>query len=251
MKFSKLLKGKAALVTAASGERGAAIATALSREGCAVALHYYKNKATAEGLRDAIKDAGGRAASFQADLSRAEEVENLFSSVAAAMGPLQILVNNAHAEIVRRPFLETTWDDFQRQIDVTLKGSWLACSQFIRRMDKGAKGSIIQVLSAQLNDPVKGYTALASALSALAGFSKNLALEAGPLGVRVNSVAPGFTMGENTPHAPEWVREKIIQETPLGKLATPEDIGKAVVFFASDLSEFITGTCLAVDGGKS
>lgn len=238
------------MVTAASGERGAAIAKALSRENCAVALHYHKNRASAEGLRDEIEGAGGRAALFQADLSSAEEVRDLFASIAAAMGPLRILVNNAHAEIVRRPFLETSWEDFQQQIDVTLKGSWLTCSHFLRQMEKGEKGAIIQVLSAQLNDPVKGYTALASALSALAGFSKNLALEVGPSGVRVNSIAPGFTITENTPHAPEWVREKIIKETPLGRLATPEDIGKAVVFFASDLSEFITGTCLPIDGGK-
>ncbi len=248
--MSGLLKGKAALVTAASSARGAAIARALAGEDCRVALHYYKNKASAEKLLKEISGNGGMAAIHQADLSSPEEVENLFLSIAGSVGPLCVLVNNAHAEIMRHSFLETPWVECSRQIEVTLKGSWLTCSHFIKQIRKGEKGSIIQILSGQLSQPVPGYTSLVSALSALDGFSKNLAVEVGPIGVRVNAIAPGFTKTEKTPHAPKWVQEKIIRETPLGRLTTPEDIGRAAVFFASDLSEFITGACLTVDGGK-
>lgn len=246
-----LLKGKAALITAASSERGAAIAAALSGEGCAVALHYYKNKAAAENTQEKINEKGGRAEIFQADLSSDKEVETLFVNISGCMGRLQILVNNAHAEIIRKPFLESSWPEYQRQLEVALKGSWLTCRHFTKQMGDGREGSIVQILNAQLNQPVPGYGAFVSALSALDGFSKNLALEAAPLGIRVNAVAPGFTKTEKTPHAPPRAQEKIIRETPLGRLATPEDIGNAVVFFASGLSGFVTGTCLTVDGGRA
>jgi len=245
--MSGLLRGKAALVTGASTETGAAIARALSRQGCAVALHYYHGRTPAEALQKEIRMEGGTVSLHPADLSSPDDVEGLFNS----LGPIDVLVNHAHAEIIRKPFPSASWEDCQRQIDVVLKGSWLTCQCFLNRIEQGKSGSIIQVASAQLYKPVTGYTAFTAALSAVIGFTRSLALEVGPLGVRVNAIAPGFTRTKKTPHAPSRVQEKIIRDTPLGRLATPEDLGKAVVFFASELSEFVTGTCLTIDGGRS
>ncbi len=246
----QLLKGKAALITAASSERGVGIARVLAQNGCAVALHFHKNQDHAEKLQEEIEGKKGKAVICQADLSSEEEIDNLFEKLANSMGNIDILVNNAHAKITRRSFPEATWQECQDQMNVILKGSWHTCRCFLRQVNQNNGGSIIQILSGQINQPIAGYSAFSSALSALAGFSKSLALEAAPLGVRVNAIAPGFIKTEKTPNAPPWVQEKILAETPLGRLANPEDLGKGVLFFASHLSEFITGTCMTLDGGR-
>jgi 3-oxoacyl-[acyl-carrier protein] reductase len=116
-------------------------------------------------------------------------------------------------------------------------------------MLKNSEGSIINILNTQVNMPVKGYSSFTTAMSAMVGMTRNLALEVGNDGVRVNMIAPGFIVGKKSEHAPFFIQEKIIEQTPLKRLATPEDVANAVLFLASNLSGFVTGGYLVVDGG--
>ena len=244
------LKDKVALVTGASGEKGRAICKALARNGVKVVVHYFRNKKSAKTLvENILGDSEGASFCFQADITSHDDVKKMFQEVLSKYGALDILVNNAHAKISRNPFVKTSWEDHQGQIDVLTKGSFFCIQEALKVMLKKKQGSIINILSTQTNMPVKGYSSFTTALSSMAGLSKNLAMEVGNKGIRVNMIAPGFTATDRSEHAPLSTREKIIEQTPLKRLATPDDIANAVLFLASNLSSFVTGGYLVVDGG--
>lgn len=243
------LKGKIAVVTGASGEKGRAVCQALAKYGTKVVVHYFKNREGAMTLQDNIMDGGGEVSTIQADIRNQGDVKDLFNEVISKYGKVDILVNNAHAKISRNPFVKTTWEEHQAQLDVLTRGSYFCIQEALKIMLKNHQGSIINILNTQMNMPVKGYSSFSTAISSMVGLTRNLALEVGNNGVRVNMIAPGFTTTDKSEHAPSHVREKIIEQTPLKKLATPDDIANAVIFLASNLSSFITGGYLIVDGG--
>lgn len=269
------LKGKTALVTGGSNETGAAICKALASAGASVIIHYNKNREIAEQTCKDIISSGGTAVAYGADFSDEASINSLFSLIKARFHHLDILVNNAHLPLKRTSLKDITWEEHQEQINVMVKGTFYCCKKFIEIMGEQVKfisppltggglgegglrrssadyckgGSIINILTSQTEHPVSGYISYVTAASALTGFTRSLALEAGGKGVRVNMIAPNFVLTLHTPYAPQYVHEAIIKSTPLGRLATPDDIAKAVLFFASELSEFITGCYLVVDGG--
>ncbi len=243
------LKDKIAVVTGASSENGRAICIALANCGAKVVIHYFKNKEGAMTLLEDIKHRGGKGFIVQADIRKLKEVKKLFREVLSKEGALDILVNNAHAKISRNSFAKTTWEEHQAQLDVITKGSYFCIQESLRFMLKKQQGSIVNLLNTQINAPVKGYSSFTTAISAMVGLTRNLALEIGGMGVRVNMIAPGFTITDKSEHAPFNVREKIIKQAPLNRLATPEDLANAVLFLASNLSSCITGSYLVVDGG--
>lgn len=240
---------KVALVTGGSNDLGRAICHALAGAGASVILHYYKNKSAAEKTCREISKAGGTAIACGADISDKGAIDLLFQLVQKRFGRLDILVNNAHLPITRNYFPDVSWEEHQEQIDVMLKGAFYCSREAVAIMQKQDGGAIINILTSHIAHPVRGYSSYATAASALVGFTRNLAVEVGGKGIRVNMIAPGFVLAGHTPHAPAHVQEAIARATPLGRLATPEDIANAVLFFASDLSRFITGSCLEVDGG--
>lgn len=243
------LKDKVAVVTGATNEKGRAVCKALAKNKAKVVIHYFKNREGAETLLHEIKKEGGEAFVYQADIRSQEEVKNLFKEVTGKYGSVNILVNNAHEKIKRNSFTDTTWEEHQEQIDVITKGSYYCIQESLKIMLKNHEGSIINILNTQVNMPVKGYSSFTTAMSAMVGMTRNLAQEVGNDGVRVNMIAPGFIVGKKSEHAPFFVQEKIIEQTPLKRLATPEDVANAVLFLASNLSSFITGGYLVVDGG--
>lgn len=245
------LVGKIALITGGSNDIGEAICRTLSKAGASIVIHYYKNRAKAEKTCRDITSAGGIAVACGANISNESSVDSLFKFISDNFGRLDILVNNAHLPITRTPITEATWEEHQEQIDVMLKGTFYCSYQAIEIMGKVGNGSIINILTSQIDRPVKGYSSYVTASSGLLGFMKNLAIEVGDKGIRVNMVSPGFVLTGHTPHAPAHVQEAIADATPLGRLAKPEDIAKTVLFFASDLSDFITGSYLVVNGGYS
>lgn len=244
-----ILKDKVAVVTGASSEMGKAICKALAECGAKVVIHYYKNREGAMGLLNDIENGGGDAFVVQADIRAPKEVNNLFNKVISENGAVDILVNNAHGKIFRNSFIKTTWEEHQAQLDVITKGSYFCIQESLKVMLKQHQGSIINILNSQINSPVKGYSSFTMAISAMVGITRNLAREVGNSGVRVNMIVPGYTVTDKSENAPINVRDKIIGQTPLNRLAVPEDIAKAVLFFASNLSSFITGSYLVVDGG--
>jgi 3-oxoacyl-[acyl-carrier protein] reductase len=247
----KLLTGKVALVTGGSNDLGKTICHSLSEYGAIVIIHYFKNKERTDKICKEINSYGGSAVSWGADISDESAVNSLFNFIKDKFSRLDILVNNAHLPITRSFFNEVTWEEHQEQIDVMVKGAFYCSKEAVRLMGGQGSGSIINILTSQIDNPVKGYSSYVTASSALVGFTRNLAVEAGDKGIRVNMIAPGFVLTGHTPHAPLHVQEAIKKATPLGRLATPDDIAKAVIFFASDLSAFITGSYLVVDGGYS
>ena len=240
---------KVALVTGGSNDLGKAICHTLAEAGASVILHYYENKSAAEKTCRKINKAGSTAIASGADISDKDAVDLLFRFIKERFARLDILVNNAHLPITRNDFPDVTWEEHQAQIDVMLKGAFYCSREAVAIMGKQDGGSIINILTSQIDHPVRGYSSYVTAASALAGFTRNLAVEVGGKGIRVNMIAPGFVLTGHTPHAPVHVQEAITRATPLGRLATPEDIANAVLFFASDLSRFITGSYFVVDGG--
>lgn len=243
------LKGRAALVTGGSSDIGRAVCYALAGAGASVIIHYNKNRESAEKICNDIVSGDGIAAVYGADMSDECSVDSLFRFIKTEFGRLDILVNNVHS-LIKRTFLkEISWTEHQEQINVMVKGVFQCSKNAVTMMSEQGKGSIINILTAQTEHPVSGYSSYVTAASALAGFTRSLALEAGEKGIRVNIIAPNFILTSRTPQVPEHVQDAFIKATPLGRLATPEDLAKAALFFASDLSEFITGSYLVIDGG--
>ncbi|GAX62033.1 3-oxoacyl-[acyl-carrier protein] reductase [Candidatus Scalindua japonica] len=245
------LQGKVAIVTAASSDRGSAIAELLASEGAAVTINYLKNRKRAESALKRIESCGGKAMVIQADVTVKASVNKMVTDTIKKFGSIDILVNNAHGTIQRRNFKETKWKEFIENLNGTIKGAHNCCQAVISGMQKKQWGRIINIMDNIVNDPVKGYTSHTTAQSALVGLTRILALELGHFGITVNLINAGFTLAEKTPHVPPRIQKVMAEQTPLKRLAVPIDIAKAVLFYTTDFSDFITGNCLTVDGGKT
>jgi 3-oxoacyl-[acyl-carrier protein] reductase len=244
------LKGKVAIVTGASSEKGGAIAELLASEGASVTINYLKRKDEAESVLKKIEDSGGKAMIWQTDVTLKEEVDNMVKETINKFGSIDILVNNVPGTIRRNTFEETNWDDYEENLNGTIKGAYNCCRAVIGEMKKKKWGRVINIMDNMINEPVKGYSSYVTAQSALIGFTRSLAVDLGAFGITVNLVNAGFTLSRRMPHAPAHVQEAIARQTPLKRLALPIDIARAVLFYVSDLSDFVTGNCLVVDGGK-
>ena len=245
------LKGKVAIVTAASSDRGSAIAELLASEGAAVTINYLKNRKNAESVLERIESRGGKAMVRQADVTLKASVNKMVKDTIKKFGAIDILVNNAHGTIKRKKFEDTVWNEFTENLNGTIKGAHNCCQAVISEMMKKKQGRIINIMDNIVNEPVKGYTSHITAQSALVGLTRSLAVELGDFGITVNLINAGFTLAKNTPHAPPRIQKAMAELTPLKRLALPIDIAKAVLFYATDMSDFVTGNCLSVDGGKT
>ncbi len=245
------LKGKVAIVTAASSDRGSAIAELLASEGAAVTINYLKSRKKAESTLKKIVNSGGMAMVYQADVTSKANVNKMVKGTVKKFGRIDILVNNAHGTIMRKSFEGTKWNEYAENLNSTIKGAHNCCQAVIGEMQKNKWGRIINIMDNIVNEPVKGYGSHITAQSALVGFTRSLAIDLGSFGITVNLINTGFTLAKKTPHAPPYVQKAIAGQTPLNRLALPIDIAKAVLFYASDWSDFVTGNCLTVDGGKT
>ncbi len=242
------LTGKTALVTGASQGLGAGFATTLARAGAKVALAARQTGKLAE-LQRAIEAAGGSAHAVAMDVTDAASVRAGFDAAEAALGPVDVLVNNAGIAIPK-PFLEVTEDDWDAVVDTNLKGCFLAGQEAARRMAGRGGGSIINIASV-LGQQVIGH--LASYCASKAGLihlTKSMGLELARVGVRVNALAPGYV---ETPINAEFFHgpagEKLVKGIPQRRLGQPDDLDGALLLLASDASRYMTGTVVTVDGG--
>jgi 3-oxoacyl-[acyl-carrier protein] reductase len=244
-----MLDGKVAIVTGSSRGIGASTAKLLAAHGAAVVVNYNRSKERGEEVLREITAAGGRAILVQADVTVQEQVEAMVHKTEAELGPVDILVNNANMSFRVAPFLDFRWEDFEQKLLHELKASFYSCQAVVRGMVERHSGCIVNVSSGLSRVPGKGFIAHTSAKSALDAFSKALALELGPNGIRVNVVAPGLTLTDATAHQPKEMHEAAAARTPLKRLAGPDDIAGAVLFYCADWSRFVTGTYLPVCGG--
>ena len=252
---SKHFHQQTVLITGASRGIGAAIAKAFAAEGACVIINYLKNENAANDVVHACTQLGGTAFAIQADVLNQSAVEEMVSQAIREVGRIDVLVNNAFIPYRfdpenRKRFWETPWKDYQSQFEGSVGATYNVCQSVIGHMRQRAKGSIINLASDLVYRPSIAYNDYTTAKSALVGFSKNLATDLGPYGIRVNCVAPGLVAPTtSSAHTKESVKDKLIAQTPLGRIATPEDVAGPVLFLASDWSRFMTGQVLVVDGG--
>jgi 3-oxoacyl-[acyl-carrier protein] reductase len=246
------LSGKNALVTGASRGLGRWISYALAESGASVAVNYANNELDAEETVRLITDAGGKAFAVRGDITREEEVERVVREAQESFGgPVDILVNNATGKQPMYKIEDSTWDIYLDQLVFFVKAPLLLTKAVLPGMKNRGGGRIINIGSevVQIGNPE--FSNYVSAKSAMVGMTRSWANELAPFGIRVNLIAPGFIPVERTEGLDDSVFVNYTKGVPLGYQGKPLDIGNAVVFFASDASEFITGQCLAVNGGNT
>ena len=233
------LEGKLALVTGASRGIGRAIAVALAAAGADVVIGYRSGKSEAEQL---AAELGARA--VQADVASPEDAKRLVEEA----GDVDVLVNNAG--LTRDGLLaRMSDDDWRTVIDTNLSSVFYTCRAVTRPMMKKRAGSIVNISSVVGVHGNWGQTNYAASKAGIIGFTKSLARELGSRNIRANVVAPGYVKTQLTDVLPEEATAAMIQNTPLGRVAEPEEVAGAVRFLASDDASFITGEVLLVDGG--
>ncbi|MFH6784149.1 MULTISPECIES: SDR family oxidoreductase [Methylobacterium] len=248
-------RDRAVLVTGASRGIGAAIAAAFAAEGGLVVVNYRESHAAAEAVAERCRALGGQALTVAADVTDAGAVAGLADRIAEEVGRLDAVVNNAFApyrfDPDNRPrFRDVPWEAYQRQFDGAVRAAYTVVQAMLPLLTRRSGGSIVNLASDLVARPSIPYHDYTTAKAALIGFSRNLAAELGPVGVRVNCVAPGLvTPTEASRDTPEEVREALIAQTPLRRLATPQDVAGPVLFLAGEDSRFVTGQVLHVDGG--
>jgi 3-oxoacyl-[acyl-carrier protein] reductase len=244
-----ILRDKVAIVTGSSRGIGAATAKLLASQGAKVVVNYAHGREKGEKVVQDITQADGRAILVGADVTVREEVEAMVRQTEASFGPVDILVNNASIHFPIVPFVKHTWDDFEKKVMGEMKALFFPCQAVAPGMVQRKSGCIVNISSGLSRVPGPGFVAHSTAKSALDGFSKSLALELGPHGIRVNVVAPGATNTDALNFMPQEARDKLAERTPLRRFGQPEDVAGAVLFFCADWSRFVTGTYLPVSGG--
>lgn len=244
----KLLENKVALVTGASKGIGRAIAQRFIEEGAKVAFTYLSSVERGEALEKELAALGGEAKGFRSDASSGEQAEQLINDVVAHFGQIDIIVNNAG--ITRDTLmLRMSEEDFDQVISTNLKSVFNTTKHAQRYMLKQRSGSIINISSIVGIKGNAGQANYAASKAGIIGFTKSVALELGSRGIRCNAVAPGFIETEMTGALDEKVVQTWRDAIPLKRGGQPEDVANACVFLGSDLSSYVSGQVIQVDGG--
>ena len=244
----KLLENKTAIITGGSRGIGRGIAVEFAKQGANVAFTYSSSVDAAIALENELKALGVNAKGYQSNAAIFDAAQELAKEVLADFGTIDVLINNAG--ITKDNLLmRISEDDFDKVIEVNLKSVFNLTKAVIRPMMKQRKGSIINMSSVVGLKGNAGQANYAASKSGIIGFSKSVALELGSRNIRSNVVAPGFIETEMTAKLDEKVVEGWRNEIPLKRGGTPEDIANACIFLASDMSAYITGQTLSVDGG--
>ena len=246
------LSGKVALVTGASSGIGAATAVTLADLGARVAIGYHRNKRGAEDTRDRIVAAGGLAIAIEADVRQADAIRVIVDRAARELGPIDILVNNAGSLVARLALPEITEARINEILALNFTSAVLASQAVAPSMIDRKRGAIVNVVSiAGHNGGGPGAGIYASSKAALTTYTKSLAKELAPHGVRVNAVSPGVieTPFHEAFSTPEMMRT-FVSMIPLGRVGTPAECATAIAFLASDAASFIVGETIEVNGGQ-
>jgi len=238
------LKGKVILITGASRGIGKACAEMLAKEGATVIINYVED---GSGTEEFAKSLGNNSIAIKADISKTEEVKAMFAKVKETYGSLDVLVNNAG--IIRDSLLmmirEQDYDDI---LNVNLKGTFLCTQQAAKMMMKKKSGKIINISSIVGRRGNAGQVHYSASKAGVIGLTKSAAKELGHFGVTVNAVAPGTIDTAMTKNLKEEFKGDLIKRTALGRIGTPEDVAKVVLFLSSSLSDYVSGQVIGVDG---
>lgn len=260
MKPNQILKGQSALVTGASSGIGRAVAIALAAEGANVLVNSSSHPERGQEVANEIKQAGGTAISFQADVSSEKEVQAMFREMCHQFGTIDILVNNAGMQ-KDAAFTDMSLAEWQKVIDVNLTGQFLcareAAREFIRRgiveERSVAAGKIICMSSVHDVIPWAGHVNYAASKGGVMLLMKSMAQELAPFKIRVNSISPGAIKTRINEKEMENQADidKILTLIPYKRIGEPDDVGKLAVWLASDQSDYITGATIYIDGGMT
>lgn len=242
------LMGKVAVVTGASRGIGRAIAIALAKEGASVVVNYRENKEAAVQTLNAIKSIGAYGMIFKADVSNYKESKNLIDQAINNFGRIDILINNAGVSNVGL-FMDMNEDDWNKMIDVNLKGTINCSHNAIKYMIAQKSGSIVNISSMWGSTGASCEVIYSATKGAINLFTKSLAKELAPSNIRVNAAAPGVIDTDMNKWLTENERHELEDEIPIGKFGTGEDIANTVLFLSKDSSKYITGQVIGVDGG--
>jgi 3-oxoacyl-[acyl-carrier protein] reductase len=246
------LTGKVALVTGASSGIGAATAALFADLGAHVAIGYHRNQKGAEEVRAKIPGTGAKVVAIQADMRNAAEIASMVKSAVEQLGPIDILVNNAGSLVARIPLAKLTEDGWDEIIDLNLKSAALCSQAVAASMVERKSGAIINVVSiAGRNGGGPGAGPYAAAKGGLISFTKSMAKELAPHGVRVNAVSPGVidTPFHEVFSTPEMI-QNFVKQIPLGRVGTAMECATAIAFLASDAAAYVVGETLEVNGGQ-
>ena len=248
--------GKIAIVTGAGSGFGEAIVTRFAREGARVVVADV-NEENGRRVASAIAKEGGAARFFRTDVSRSADVRAMVDEAVTGFGGLDILVNNAGFSHRMTPLWELSEEEYERVFATNVRGVYLGCKYAVPVMRERGGGAIVNTASIGAVAPRPNITAYNATKGAVLTLTRGLAVEVAPFRIRVNAVNPvaaatGFmktATGLDT--LPDELRRQLVTTIPLGRLTEPRDVAAAVLFLASDEAEFLTGVCLAVDGGRS
>ena len=245
------LEGKVAIVTGAGTGIGRAIAQRLAAEGAKVVVDYVGNPDGAEETLRLIEQAGSQGEMVSADVTRADDIDRLMNVAYNRFKGADILVNNAGMEI-KADFWDVTEEDYDRVMNVNLRGAFFLAQAFVRRLRDAKKpGRIVNISSVHEDMVFPGFTAYCCSKGGMRMMMRNLAVELGPLGITINNVAPGAIV---TPINKSLLEDKpklnaLLNNIPLGRMGTTDDVAGVVAFLASDDAAYITGSTFVIDGG--
>ncbi len=239
---------RTAFITGASRGIGRAIARRLAAEGCAVGINYLQSREQAEALAAELRAAGCQAAAVQGDVADRAAITAAIRRAEAELGPVEVLVNNAG--IAQQDLFQDTGDAlWHRLFAVNVDGAYHTVQAVLPHMLHVKRGSIVNISSMWGLRGASCEVAYSATKAAVIGLTRSLAMELAPSGIRVNCVAPGVICTDMVEALGEETISSLREETPLGRLGTPEDIAAAVAFFAGEGASFITGQVLTADGG--
>lgn len=244
----KLLAGKTALITGASKGIGRAVAVAFAAQGCNVAFTYLSSVEKGQALEKELQESGVKAKGYRSDASQFQAAETLINDVVADFGALDVLVNNAGItkDNLLMRMTEEMWDEV---INVNLKSVFNTVKAATKTFMKQKRGSIINMTSVVGLKGNAGQANYAASKAGIVGFTKSIALELGSRNIRSNAIAPGFIETEMTDKLDEKTVQGWRDAIPLKRGGNPEDVAQCAVFLASDMSAYMTGQVLQVDGG--
>ena len=243
------LAEKVVLITGASRGIGETTAKLLALHGARVIVNYHRGKEDAERIVQEIQSAGGHALAIQADVTHLEQVRHMVEETRRLYGAIHVLVNNAVRDYRPVPFLRLTWDEIQLDLDVIAKGAFNCCREVIPAMIESGGGKIINISSVAVDNPPPEQIKYVLAKSALVGLTRGLSVEFAARNIQVNMVVPSFVETDLVSHIREGFRNKIAQDTPMQRHASPVDVANAVLFLASSHASFTTGQKIMVTGG--
>ncbi|MBN6188778.1 SDR family oxidoreductase [Aneurinibacillus sp. BA2021] len=245
------MQGKTAIITGGARGIGAAAAKLLASRGARVAVNYVHNHEAAEQTVFEIKANGGEAIAVQADVREEAQVNEMVKIVQETYGSVDILVSNANMSFAMKPFMEMSWDEFSTKLNDELKAAFVLTKAVAPLMMERKYGRIIYIASGLAKSPSPMFIAHGTAKGGLVSFAKYIAQELGPHGITANIVSPGLVLTDATTHTPENMKQMLAAMTPLGRIAQPEDVARAIAMYAGDDSGFITGAYTPVNGGHA